>query len=158
LTTVAATLQRYADRGVFRGFSARPPRRGRQQFTFEWLTRRPMTLTYEARTRTLRFPNVFPGVAADRALATELTTIVASRTKGQRGRAADVPEHRRVDGRRAKVACSLRGGHLSLILDVRGRHEAYAVRRGLTLVQDLFLRLHEAYPEYLVEHFGLSTE
>ena len=41
---------------------------------------------------------------------------------------------------------------------MRGRHHQYAVKAALNLINDLFLLLHEAYPEYLVEHFGLSTE
>jgi len=37
-------------------------------------------------------------------------------------------------------------------------HHAYAVQRGLNLVNQLFLFLQERYPEYLIEHFGLPAE
>jgi len=154
---VADTLQRYADRGVFRRFSARPGRGGRREFRFEWLTRRPITLTYDPRTRALRFSNLLPAVGTDRDLVTELTALVAGRTATIKNERA-VPAHRRIDSRRASVISSVRGGHLSLTLTARGPHEVYLVRRGLMLVQELFLRLLETYPDYLSEHFEMSTE
>ena len=45
-----------------------------------------------------------------------------------------------------------------LVVTVRGRNHAYAVRHVLNLVNELFLYLHESYPEYLIERFGLSPE
>jgi ABC-type Zn2+ transport system substrate-binding protein/surface adhesin len=41
---------------------------------------------------------------------------------------------------------------------ITGADEADAVSQLLNLVNELFLVLHEAYPEYLVSHFGLSAE
>ena len=74
-----------------------------------------------------------------------------------RGR-RELPAHRRLDSRRARAACAVRDGDLSLTLRVRGPHYEYAVRRALNLVNEMFLLLHETYPDYLVEHFGLSTD
>ena len=56
------------------------------------------------------------------------------------------------------MACARRKGALSLTLTVRARHHEYAVRSALALVNDLFLLLHQSYPEYLIERFGASTE
>ena len=61
---VSAALQRYAARGVFRGFSARPARNGRHDFRFTWLTRQPMTITYDPKSRRLSFRNLLPRVGA----------------------------------------------------------------------------------------------
>jgi hypothetical protein len=41
---------------------------------------------------------------------------------------------------------------------ITGADEADAVSQLLNLVNELFLVLHEAYPEYLVAQFGLSAE
>jgi hypothetical protein len=149
---VAQALQGYANRGVFRGFSLRTGRGGRQEFSFTWLTPRPMMLTFEPKTDALVFKQLLPGVGPNPALVSDLKTIVSEHG----GRA--VPPHRRIDRRRTRAECSVRGGHLTLTLKVRGRHHEYAVRRGLNLVNELFLLLHASYPEYLIQHFGLSAE
>jgi hypothetical protein len=149
---VAQALQGYADRGVFRGFSLRTGPGGRQDFSFTWLTPRPMALTFEPATGVLLFKQLLPGVGPNPALVSELKSIVSEHG----GRA--VPAHRRIDARRMRADCSVRGGHLTLRLKVRGRQHEYAVQRGLNLVNQLFLLLQASYPEYLVEHFGLSSE
>ena len=149
---VSDALQRYAERGVFRGFSALPPQRGRRQCRFTWLTRQPMTITYEPRARLLAFPDLLPGVGNHPDLVAELKATVADH------RSSAVPTHRRIDARRASVAGSMRRGALSLTLRVRGHNDEYAVQRGLNLVNQLFLLLQAKYPEYLVEWFGFSSD
>ena len=145
-------LQRYADRGVFRDFSAHHGRGGRVAFRFTWLMRRPMTLTFEPRTAALTFTTVLPGVGSASALSTELLALIDAR------RTRAVPAHKRIDGRRVRLERSTRRGDLSVALIVRGQQHAYAVQRGLNLVNDLFVLLHSTYPDYLSEHFGLSAE
>ena len=149
---VALALRRYADRGVFRGLSVAAGRGGRQNFSFTWLTRRPMALSYEPKSGALVFKDLLPGVGANRALVSELKSIVDDHA------GSAVPAHRRLDARRLRAACSVRGGHLTLSLQVRGAHHEYAVQRGLNLVNQLFLLLQANYPEYLVEQFGFSAE
>jgi len=145
-----ATLSAYADRGVFRGFSATPASRGRVEYEFTWLTRRPMRAVFDPRARTLAFPALFPAIPAD--AAKDLTAIVRSRG----GRS--VPAHKRIDGRRARMAAAMRSGAFALTVEVRGANQDYAVKAALNLVNDLFVALHEHHPAYLVEQFGLSTE
>jgi len=149
---VASALQRYADRGVFRGLSISAGRGGRQNFSFTWITRRPMSLSFEPRTGALVFKDLLPGVGANRALVSDLKAVVDDHA------GSAVPAHRRLDARRMRAACAVRGGHLTLSLQVRGRHHAYAVQRGLNLVNQLFLLLQASYPEYLIEQFGFSAE
>jgi hypothetical protein len=149
---VAGALQRYADRGVFRGLSSSEGRGGRREFRYTWLTRRPMIVTYDLKTATLTFKDLLPGVAAGSGLGSELKAIVNEQT------GSAVPPARRIDARRARVLCRIRQRHLSLVLVVRGTHHTYAVQKGLNLVNQLFLHLHAYYPEYLVEQFGFSSE
>ena len=115
---VALALQRYADRGVFRGLSIAAGRGGRQNISFTWLTRRPMALTFEPKSGALVFKDLLPGVGANRALVSDLKAIVDDHG----GRA--VPAHRRIDARRLRAACSVRGGNMTLSLQVRGKHHA----------------------------------
>ncbi|MBZ5559980.1 MAG: hypothetical protein LAO77_22190 [Acidobacteriia bacterium] len=149
---VSAALQRYAARGVFRGFSARPARNGRHDFRFTWLTRQPMTITYDPKSRRLSFRNLLPRVGRYPGLRARLKHVLDEHTTRA------VPAHRRIDGRRARVTGSIRRGAFSIALHVRGPHEAYAVQRSLNLVNQLFLLLHANYPEYLIECFGFRPE
>jgi hypothetical protein len=149
---VAASLQRYADRGVFRGLSVSDGRNGRREFRFLWLTRTPMLVTYDPGASTLAFPRLIPGAAAVPSMVTALKDVVAEHLDSA------VPEHRRVDTRRATVRCTVRDGHISLSFVVRGTHHAYAIKAGLNLVNRLFLQLQAHHPDYLVQQFGFSQE
>ena len=149
---VAAALQRYADRGVFRGLRVREGKNGGREFRFLWLTPTPLLVTYHPATSTLAFPRLIPGAAAVPSMTAALKEVVAEHL------GSTVPEHRRVDKRRARMRCTVRDGHISLSLVVRGAHHAYAIKAGLNLVNRLFLQLQAHHPEYLVHQFGFSAE
>jgi hypothetical protein len=149
---VTTALQTYADRGVFRGFRATPLRRGRVEYQFLWQLRRSTRAVLDVRRGRLTFPGLFPGVEARSALVSALDALVASRTSSR------LPAHKRVDARRARVSATLRRGEWSLLIDIRGRNAEYAVQRALNLINELFVALHESYPDYLIERFGLSVE
>ena len=146
-----SALQRYADRGVFRGFSATPAR-GRCEYTFRWLARRTFTLGYDPSRGVLSFRSLFPHVDARSAIASDLRAIVAARSTRR------VPAHKRLDARKVQASCGVRSGSFTLTFRVARAQEAYAVRHLLNLVNDLFLMLQESYPDYLVAEFGLSPE
>lgn len=152
--TVTAALQQYADRGVFRGFSASRGTRGRYEYTFRWLMQRPFTLVYDPARRLLSFRELFPDLGARSPIAAALREVVAERST------RCVPAHKRLDGRRAHARCAVQRNRFSLSMAVRGgtTNDSYAVRQMLNLVNELFLVLHEKYPDYLIAHFGLSSE
>ena len=56
------------------------------------------------------------------------------------------------------VRCSYRRGAVSVVLDVKGRHQAYAVQRGVNLASEIFTLLHASHPDYLRETLGLAAE
>lgn len=147
---VTAAFQAYADRGVFRGFRAAPARRGRVVYEFKWLTKKPVRAEFDAATHTLRFPALLPDLG--KTAADEMAALIEARSK--RG----IPEHKRLDGRRARLASVVRTGTLSLTATVRGRNHDYAVRTALNVINEMFVTLHERHPEYLVEQFGISAE
>jgi hypothetical protein len=149
---VSAAFRHYADRGVFRGFHAAPAPRGRLQFTFTWLLGRPMTAVFDPSSATLTFRTLFPALPARSPAAGSIRDEIASRTS------RTVPAHKRLDPRRAELAWKVDRSGGSLMITVRGRHGEYAVRYALNLVNDLFLVLHEKYPDYLIEQFGLREE
>jgi len=150
LSAVTDALQSYADRGVFRGFRATPAARGRIAYEFMWLTRKALHADFDSRSGTIRFADLLPAI--DRAIAAEVTAILDARRK--RG----VPDHKRIDGRRVRVAGTVRRGTYSLHVLVRGNNHDYAVSTALNLINEMFVALRERHPEYLIEHFGLSAE
>ena len=111
-----------------------------------------MRAVFEPRRNALTFAALFPGAGASKEMSLGLRSLVASRGR------KDQPTHKRIDARRARVSSALRHGDLSLAIKIRGANHEYAVRRVLNLINELFLSLHDEYPDYLIERFGLSTE
>ncbi len=149
---VTLALQHYADRGVFKGFSSRQGPGGRLDFRFTWLTPRPTMLSYDPPARLITFRNLLPGLRSKSALLVDVKALIDERA----GRA--ILGHKRIDPRRVELGCSVRRGQVSVTLTVRGKHHDYAVRKGLNLVNDIFVLLHSTYPDYLSEHFGLPAD
>jgi hypothetical protein len=137
---------------VFVGFRAESIGRGRTAFHFQWLLRRPMRAVFDADGGTLTFPSLLPGLDRSSPIGAGLNAIVGSRTS------RTLPAHKRLDARRARVSSAVRRGDWSLVVTIRGANHEYAVRHALNLINELFLFLHESYPEYLIERFGLSPE
>ncbi len=148
LNTVRDALQSYADRGVFRGFSE--VRNG--HFKFAWSFHQQMELSVDTSKGALRFKQLLPNVPSQSALYAELKSFIEQRHN------KELPEHRRIDRKRAEVSCTNRGGSVSVLLKVKNNQYAYGVNRIVNLAHELFLRLREAYPEYLVENFDVPQE
>jgi len=148
LSVVRESLQGYADRGVFRGFSE--VRSG--HFKFVWLIRHQMALSVDTANNVLRFMQVLPCVPANSTMYAELKSFIKQRHD------RELPDHRRIDRRRAEASCSNRGGTVSISLKVKNDNYAYGVNRIVNLVHELFLHLRDAYPDYLAENFDVPQE
>lgn len=148
LQVVRESLQTYAERGVFRGFSEGKP----GQFTFVWFYQHPMELIVDTKAHVLRFKQLLPGIPARSELTKELKIFLQARHD------AALPEHRRVDRTRAEITFTNRGGVVSLALAVKRNEYAYGVNRLVNLVHELFVHLRAEFPEYLVENFDVPQE
>jgi hypothetical protein len=148
LRVVGESLQAYADRGVFRGLSE--VRSGR--FQFVWLIGHRMELMVDPAKSLLCFRQLLPGIPARSARYAELKRFL----EGRHDR--ELPEHRRIDRRRAEVGCSNRGGCVSVSLKVKNNEYAYGVNRIVNLVHELFVHLRQSHPEYLMENFDVPQE
>lgn len=148
LNQVRESLQAYADRGVFRGFSEIKS----GHFSFVWLIRHRMELRVDTTKHTLRFRQLLPGVPADSTMYAELKNFIRRRHD------PELPDHRRIDRRRAEASCSNRGGFVSISLKVKSNQYAYGVNKIVNLVHELFLHLRDAHPEYLMENFDVPQE
>jgi hypothetical protein len=148
LSIIREKLQAYADRGVFRGFSET----GSGNFKFAWLTRHQMELSADTKKNELRFKRLLPGIPAGSAMYAELKNFIEQRHDTR------LPNHRRIDRKRAEVSCFNRGGFVSISLKVKNNQYAYGVNRIVNLAHELFLRLRDAHPDYLAEYFDVSQE
>lgn len=149
---VVGALQQYADRGVFRGLTIERLRSGAMRLRFTWLTRRPIVLRLDTTASRLVFTDLLPHVHRRSPLRNDLADAILARVSRA------TPAHKRLDRRRATLEASFRGEAWSLVVLVRGTNQRYALRYALNLVNEIFLLLHECYPDYLVSEFGVSAE
>lgn len=151
---VAETLENYARRGVFRGFSRGPVRGGKGTFRMVWHYDRVFEFVYDVRRSTMRIPLVLPDVPAASPMYTALREFVKSRHSDE------LPDHRRIDSMKARVQASNRNGNVSLTITLSGDDYEYAARKLIHLVHELFLTFLQdgSYYEYMVETFGLNPE
>jgi hypothetical protein len=152
LNVVRAGLKAYADRGVFRGFSEKKGGQGKHSFEFVWLNQRPMDLSVDTEQGVLRFKNLLPNIPANSAMYAELKDFIEQRHD------SSLPAHRRVDKKQAEVTCSNRAGNVSIILKVKNNRYAYGVNKLVNMVHELFVHLHNYYPDYLYENFDVPQE
>ena len=150
---VKAALQAYADRGVFRAFSEKPPRPGgtpgKYEFRFSWLPGSAFLLIYQTGSQTLTVKNVLPDVdknsGVDRAFRAFL----------QQRHSEDLPMHRRVDQQQLKLSCLNQDRALSIRLKIQPEGAgAYAVNRALNVINDIF---HEFIRLPKLEHYRRRT-
>jgi hypothetical protein len=159
-TPAGLALREYAERGVFRGFAAAEHDDGRQEFEFRWLAGATFRVHLDPRARRLVFTDVLPDVPQRSAMDRALRAWVRARS------GAGLPAHRRIDPRRVSVACTNRGGKMSIALGLRRRAAStavadweYAARKGVALVNEIFHGfLRGPYHEYMVRNFGEPEE
>lgn len=151
---VKETLAGYAARGVFRSYSEIPSRGPEAEFRFRWFRDAVFRIQFDARSRTLTFPALFPEMVPRSAMDRDSRTFVRERS------APTLPAHRRIDPRRLGVTCVNRRGAMSLVVKIKGRDVEYGVRKAVHLVQDIFMDFlnDSRFAPYLVENFNLDPE
>jgi hypothetical protein len=150
---VAETLEGYANRGVFKGFSRGPVSQGKATFRIAWHRGRVFELIFDLKTGAMRFPTVLPNVPADSTMYRELREFIKSR------HSTDLPEHRRIDSDRAQVRSYNRAGNVSLVLRVNHVDCEYGTRKLIHLVHEIFLTfLVDGYLDYMVEAFEFDAD
>ena len=151
--SVADVLEAYARRGVFRSFSRTQQSPSRAEFRFRWLLDLPFRVVWNDRAATLTFPDLLPDVEPRSLLERGLRAFVKARSS------ASLPDHRWIDPARLAVACSNRGGQVSLSLRVHARQYEYGVKKAVQLVNEIFLSfLSVLHPDYLSRAFHLPEE
>ncbi len=149
---VRKTLKEYADRGVFGSFTEKDLRNAKTQFEFLWLHNRRYTLIFDGKNDALTFKDCFPNVPARSELDGGIKDFLKERSNPK------LRPHRRIDPKRAVVACTNRSGKVSLRIKVQRNQYAYATKKLVTLLHETFLMIDQCFTEYLYEHFDLPEE
>ena len=151
---MARILEEYANRGVFRGFSGGQLRGAKAIFTMLWHRDRSFELILDVRRNTMRFPVVLPEVPRGSSMYQEFKEFIESRHSEK------LPEHRRIDRRKARVRSSNRGGDVSLTLTVEDRDYEYGARKFIHLVHEVYMVFLSdgRYYEYMVDKFDVDPD
>jgi len=154
VTLVTRILEGYAEKAVFRGFSAHPGVRGQAVYRMIWHLDRPFELLLDVSQKTLQFPSVLPGVPARSPMFRELRAFVKARQSDQ------LPEHRRVNPAKARLALANLRGIASVKITSKDGDFEYAARKIIQIVHEIFLvfLVDGPYFEYMVEHLGLDED
>lgn len=148
---VAATLENYAERGVFRGFS-KNVQSANASFRLLWHRDRTFELQFEPKQNALRIAQVIPNVNA--AMYRDLQSFINTR------RAPELPDHRRIDPSKTQIIPARRGGNVALTAQILDGDDDYAARKLIHLVHEIFLTflMEGKYYEYMVENFDLDPD
>jgi len=151
---VTAILEGYAEKAVFRGFSAHPKTGGKAVYKMVWHYDRPFELLLDVPGKTLRFPGVLPGVPARSPMYRELQAFLKVRQTDQ------LPEHRGVNPAKARLTLTSQRGIVALKLTVKDGDFEYATRKMIQMVHEIFMvfLVDGPYYEYMVEQLGLDPD
>jgi hypothetical protein len=149
---VGAILQGYADRAVFRGYNKGQPKNGRAVYKVLWHREQVFELVLDVRRKTLHFPVLLPRVPARSEMYKAFQAFLRSFSD------PSVPEHRRIDPRKARVSCTNRRGMVSLTMTVRGGEYEYAARKIVQLVHEVFLIFLLPYFDWECEVYDLDPD
>lgn len=151
--SVREILQQYADRGIFREFGETIKTAGRSEYRFRWLTDAPLHLIHDKKAGTLTWKNLLPAMPARSAIYADFKSFIEGRAS------KSLPEHRRIDPKKAEIVLSNRAGRVSVALKIKGRNDEYAARKAVNLVNEIFNGfLTGPYYDYMVENFHISEE
>jgi hypothetical protein len=151
---VTTILEGYAAKAVFRGFSAHPAAKGHASYRMVWHHDRAFELLLDVGQKTLQFPEVLPGVPARSPMYRELQAFLKVRQSDE------LPEHRRVNPTKARLASGNKRGTVSITVTVKDGDFDYATRKIIHIVHEIFLifLVDGPYFEYMVEHLGLDPD
>jgi hypothetical protein len=154
IALVTAILEGYAEKAVFRGFSAHPEGNGKASYRMVWHHDRPFELLLDVPRKTMQFPAVLPGVPARSPMYRELQAFLKVRQTDE------MPEHRRVNPAKARLTSSNQRGAVSLKLTVKDGDFDYATRKIIHIVHEIFMifLVDGPYFEYMVEQLGLDPD
>lgn len=151
---VRRTLASYATRGIFRAYGDQPSEDGQSRFSFRWHADATFHLVYDPARRELIFRDLLRDIPSRARMYRELRAFVDA------GASPTLPEHRRIDSRKMRVAVTNRNRMVSLVVSLKDSHLEYGVRKAVNLIHELFVVFlrDPLYFPYMVEHFQVDPD
>ena len=120
----------------------------------QWHRDQLFELILDVDKKTLYFPMVLPQVPARSSMDREFREFVESR------HSRELPEHRRIDPRKARLTAGNRRGNTTLTMTVKGADFEYAARKLIHAVHEVYLTyLNDGrYYNYMVEVFDIDPD
>lgn len=152
--TVTATLQWYANRGIFRGFSPAGSTKSQTTYRMVWHRDHRFEFVADIAKKTLRIPVVLPEVPSDSDMYAAFKEYV-KRRKDQ-----SLPVHRKIDETKVEVKVFNRSSNISLTAKVLDGDFEYATKKLVHLVHEIYMDflMDGRNYEYLVEKFNLDPD
>ena len=97
-----------------------------------WHHDRPLEMVMDPAKKTFRFPLLLPGFALDSTMYANFKEFLDSR------HLEEIPEHRRIDPKKARARSLNKGGDVSLTLSVEDGDYEYGARKIIHLVDEIF--------------------
>lgn len=147
-------LQRYAEKGVFPGFSRQAATAAGGSFRLLWHRDQVFELRHDSRASTLRIACVLPSLPPRSAIHRDFKAWLRARQR------RELPPHRRCDPERVRLRPYNRGGSVALTLRSLDGDMEYAVRRLIGLVHEIYLDFlsNGLYFDWMIETFELDPD
>jgi hypothetical protein len=146
-------LHGYADRGVLRNFEERNADECGWRTGFQWTLPYRVFFVADLERRRLTCRDLLPAVEARSQMRLAIDNFIGER------HVAALPEHRRIDPRRATARSSLRAGRLSLSLEIMSAEDwAYATEKMVNLVHELLVFINLYWVDYAQNSLGTSQD
>ena len=113
---------------------------------------RLLNLSLDSKKGVLTFSNLLPNIPASSMLYEDLTRFLKSRSD------RTVPNHRRVDSRRAEITWTNRRGNVWIALNVLNDQYAYGLKKLVNIIHEIFVMLNDSYSDYMHANFDASQE
>jgi len=151
---VGDTLEEYAQRGVFQGFSRQQEGRQRAEYRVLWHRDQLFQWQWDGAKRHLRIACVLPQVPAKSPMYRQFKAWLKDR------QSPTLPAHRQCDPRKVTLKTYNRGGEVALTMQLLDADTAYGVRKLVALVNEIYLDFLSSglYFDWLVETFELDPD
>lgn len=154
IDVVSQVLSAYAERRVFHGFSRVSAAGAKARFQIAWHRGRVFELTFDAKTCTLRLPELLTNVPGRSPMYADLKAFIRSRQSDE------LPEHRRIEAKKVQIRTYSHNDSVLLVLKATDGDGEYLVRKLVHLVNEIYLSFlaDGKFFDYLVETFNLDPD
>ena len=149
---VDGILRTYAEKGVFKGYARLKHSSSVARYRINWFYSRPMDVSLDRKRQSISLLDFLPSIDLEPALASDLRSFLRGMS--------DLPEHRRLDERRAHLSLRRKGNALTLAVRSLDGDLDYACRKLVHIANEVllvFLSSH-LYDQYKIEGLGVDPE